>query len=403
VSELLPKTFTELQQMRASVDSAQNLEKYIAKHNGLNHYEDPDWVRANGMCLENFRPGKSTIIPQAGRGAIAQFPMKKDDIVAPAPLLQIMDEEAMTIYENDKHDKWKETGKQLLLNYCFGHPQSSLLLCPQTGVVLINHCSLRTKECGPKGPNAKIKWSGDWHASTKTWRKMSLDDMAQETTGGLAFDVVATRNIEPGEEVFIDYGIEWEEAWKKHVEHWKPPTESDKIDSWITAKEANDREGDILDEFVTGDLRTTTNHSYLFTACQYWPNDEDENDVYQQDAEWESWSDEKILETYAESGKLTEYRDYSRHQDHDFWPCSILQKTDKTYTVRIHQSQFGDEQPWSTHSVPRILIEYPREAIHYIVKPRMSDQHLQGVFRHSIGIPDAMFPEQWKNLKNNKA
>jgi hypothetical protein len=209
VAELLPKTSTDLQEMRASVDSVADLEKYITKHNGLNHYEDPDWVRANGMCLENFRPGKSTAIPQAGRGAIAQFPMTKGEIVAPAPLLQIMDKKALITYAKDRQGRWKETGKQLLLNYCFGHPQSSLLLCPQTGVVLINHCSLRTKECGSKGPNARINWAGNWHASTKKWRKMSLKDMAKETTGGLAFDVVATRDIRPGEEVFIDYGIEW--------------------------------------------------------------------------------------------------------------------------------------------------------------------------------------------------
>jgi hypothetical protein len=150
---------------------------------------------------------------------------------------------------------------------------------------------------------------------------------------------------------------------------------------------------------VTGDLRKTTNHSYLFTGCQYWPSDQDEHDVYQQDEEWESWDDNRILKTYSDNGNSTSYSDYSRHYDHSFWPCSIIEKTSKAYTVRIHQSQFEDEQPWSQNNVPRILVEYPREAIHYFVKPRMSDQYLKGAFRHSIGIPDSMFPEHWKNLK----
>jgi flavodoxin len=229
---------------------------------------------------------------------------------------------------------------------------------------------------------------------------MSLKDMAKQTTGGLAFDVVATRDIRPGEEVFIDYGVEWEQAWKKHVQNWKPPQESEQ-DSWITAKEANDRKEDILDEFVTDDLRKTTNHSYLFTGCQYWPSDEDENDVYHQYEEWKSWDDDKILKTYSfnGAGDSMYYSDYSRHYDHAFWPCSILEKTKKSYTVRIHQSEFNDEQPWSYNNVPRILTDYPREAIHYFVKPRMSDQRLKGVFRHSIGIPDIMFPGHWKNLR----
>jgi len=31
---------------------------------------------------------------------------------------------------------------------------------------------------------------------------------------GLFFDVVATTNIELGEEIFLDYGLYWERAWK---------------------------------------------------------------------------------------------------------------------------------------------------------------------------------------------
>jgi hypothetical protein len=73
------------------------------------------------------------------------------------------------------------------------------------------------EKSGPDGPNAEIRWAGDWHGSTKTSLKMSLDDMVKETVGGLAFDVVALRDIQPGEEAFIDYGSEWEEAWKTHV------------------------------------------------------------------------------------------------------------------------------------------------------------------------------------------
>jgi hypothetical protein len=350
------------------------------------------------MCLENFLPGKSTTIPQAGRGAIAQFPIQKGEIVAPAPLLQIMDKEALTMYKNTG-EQWEEKGKQLLLNYCFGHPQSKLLLCPQTNVVLMNHCSERTKECGPNGPNAEIRWAGDWHGSTKTWLQMSLDDMSKETVGGLAFDVVALRDIKPGEEVFIDYGSEWEEAWKQHVASWKPVNASGKA-PWITAKEANDHDGGILDEFVTGDLRQTIDHPYLFTGCQYWPSDQDEFEVYQKDAKWEKFSDKEILKTYADDGQWDDFSEYAHHFDHLYWPCSILKRTaNNTYTVRMLQSPFEDVQPWWQHNVPRLLKNYPRKAIRYFVKPNMSDHHLDGVFRHPIGIPDSMFPEEWKNLK----
>ena len=35
-------------------------------------------------------------------------------------------------------------------------------------------------------------------------------------------DLVATRDIQPGEELFLDYGNEWEEAWNRHLQTWKP-------------------------------------------------------------------------------------------------------------------------------------------------------------------------------------
>ena len=44
-----------------------------------------------------------------------------------------------------------------------------------------------------------------------------------------------------GEEVFIDYGIEWEEAWDKHVSEWRAPNA---VNGWLTAQEANENKID---------------------------------------------------------------------------------------------------------------------------------------------------------------
>ena len=40
---------------------------------------------------------------------------------------------------------------------------------------------------------------------------------------GLSFDVIALRDIEEDEEILIDYGIEWETAWREHVTNFDPP------------------------------------------------------------------------------------------------------------------------------------------------------------------------------------
>jgi hypothetical protein len=37
---------------------------------------------------------------------------------------------------------------------------------------------------------------------------------------------VALRDIKPGEELFLDYGDEWEKAWNRHLNDWKRPLHS---------------------------------------------------------------------------------------------------------------------------------------------------------------------------------
>jgi len=402
VAQLLPTNAEDLEAMRAAGDSIDDLLWYLAQYKGLN-YHDPKWIQSNGICLENFVPGKSTI-HQAGNGARAQFHIREGEIIVPVPLLQIMDKNALTIYEENGNE-WSEIGKQLLLNYCWGHSESPVLLCPQTNAVLVNHCSKRTKECGPKGPNAEIRWASAWHKSTKSWLKMTLDEMAKETTGGVAFDIVALRDIKPDEEIFIDYGEDWERAWHAHVNSWEPDEASLHLkDSWISAKEANDNRSVTLKKFVANDLRGgSPEHEHLFTGCHYWADEQDNHDFYnRKDKNWKNLEDKQIIETYADDGNRYSKnfdKHYQFHRDHSFWPCEILKEEKRnTYTVRILQNPFEEDQPWEKNEVPRLLVNFSVEGIRFFVKPYHSDQHIKNTFRHPIGIPDDMFPEKWKSV-----
>ncbi|MGV2389782.1 MAG UNVERIFIED_CONTAM: hypothetical protein LVR29_20560 [Microcystis novacekii LVE1205-3] len=66
--------------------------------------------------------------------ALRSILIVKGDIVVPAPMIQIMDRDLLSLYdENGDH----KVGDQLVLNYCFGHRDSSLLLCPNTNAILI--------------------------------------------------------------------------------------------------------------------------------------------------------------------------------------------------------------------------------------------------------------------------
>lgn len=164
---------------------------------------DTNWIRSNGICLEHLVPKKSTL-PDAGVGGFAQYGVPNGEIVVPAPVLQTVHKEILTLYQkgvkvNTDPEKYK-LGIGLLYNYCFGHTESSMLLCPLTSAMLINHCSMRSKECGPDGPNAVVRWSSGWDAASHEWRNKTLDKIDAKFGRTLSLEVVATRNIAPDEE-----------------------------------------------------------------------------------------------------------------------------------------------------------------------------------------------------------
>ena len=79
-----------------------------------------------------------------------------------------------------------------------------------------------------------------------------------------SMEIVATRDISVGDEVFIDYGREWEAAWEQHVRNWKAPKRPRRF---MTAVEANTNSKEALKEFLTHDLRKSTDHPNLYSAC----------------------------------------------------------------------------------------------------------------------------------------
>ena len=171
---------------------------------------DPEWIKEHGLCLEHLVPKKSTL-PHAGFGGYSQYGVKFNDIVVPSPVLHVTNKETLMLYrrgivENKELDSFKKNpdsfklGMSLLLNYCFGHSESSMLMCPMTSAMLINHCSNRTKECGPKGPNAEVRWSSGWDIASHEWRNKSLPVIDDHNGRILSLEIVSLRDIAPNEE-----------------------------------------------------------------------------------------------------------------------------------------------------------------------------------------------------------
>lgn len=398
-----------------------------------------------------------------GRGAIAARFLAKGELVVPVPFLHLLER---SLFEKlPKGGFWSD---ELILNYCFGHSQSTMVMCPVTNAVLINHCSDRENRfpCGSsgssKGPNAEYRWASDsdWDRKTKTTLTMELDDMASsdylQQHRMLSMEIVATRDISEGEEIFIDYGEKWEEAWLEHVQNWSKddnkvhrmwssPQTTFELNHWkllAAGEKSNHNDGE--DPLFYGLLRdpepAMSEDGRFYAACWYedyfdrnyyglgsrhsWDPDAGETKIDENEFEdesrnpniyWKNLSDREILEAYAidvaTNGKsFTHLKDRKPGTDGHFWPCSVLAKNNREegddedrYLVRIYPSEFhryryGEEN--MEHVADQVLLtNYPRSSIQFMTAPYSGDQYHPKAFRHHIEIRDEIFPEQWKNKK----
>jgi len=170
-----------------------------------------EWLEENGICIDNLKPGPSTI-PQAGRGAFSTRFVSKGSIVTSSPLFFLCEKDDF-LYKVKGREQ-----KQLMINYGFSHWNSSAMFYPYgPHVSLINHNDK---------PNVKIQWAESTLENDDfLYREFCQtdDDAAPDT---VIWDYVALRDIQPNEEIFIHYGDEWSKAWKEHVQNFKPILET---------------------------------------------------------------------------------------------------------------------------------------------------------------------------------
>ncbi len=179
------------------------------------------------------------------RGLFAKRKLGKDETLTSTPMIPIHKEE-MTM-EREKYASLIEDlevqglletfgvppkKQQLLLNYLFGNPESSLLWLPMTPHLLaVNHAP-RDQNIQP---NARLQWhKTDVYPDTIDGKplsrrqkfhheellKMDSNEVALKHGMGLMVDLVALRDIKENEEILIDYGKAWDDAWKEHNQKW---------------------------------------------------------------------------------------------------------------------------------------------------------------------------------------
>lgn len=313
-----------------------------------------EWLQKHGTCQDHIKPGISTI-PNAGRGAFASRDLPRGSIVGHGPLIHIGEagEDLLQFtYSSPNNRSEKYTKPELVINYSFSHPDSTLILTPYgAGVNYINHAS------GGRKPNVRVQWPKEESIAHKPdWLNENVRFL-RDTTGkiGLSFDYVAIRDISKGEELFMDYGPEWEAAWNQHVSNFVPPTDAS---TYVHSSQYT------LEHLKTPQERAKKPYPpNLHTLC-------------------------RPSYTHRPDGSYTFAR--ALRQDEQYVPCEVLERTKgdpTTYTVEL----LLDSKKIVVTGVPK------PEGIELFDKVFSQDMHLPQAFRHPISIPDAIFPESWKN------
>lgn len=348
-------------------------------------YRNPDlvktqkWLDKYATCVDNLVAKVSTI-PEAGRGAFATRDLKKGQIIAPVPLLHIAKDDVTFMFDiivetlqdggvTAAYDMDKPRGQQLLINYCFAHPESSMILFPTSPMVaLVNHAN-------PEKANARLTWSKNKHwGNSFDSQDMTPAELADYHHVSLTMELYALRDIAEGEEVFIDYGRDWEEAWNTHMANYKNT-------DWPLRAE------DLRVEYKTKPFKTTKELEQdpypagIVTACivQTMEMEDGKRKV----------NDEGNEITLFEGP--VEFKKFTGGGMHH---CEIIDRQESgdhfyNYTI-IEQRSEGVIQ------VERV----PHAAITFANLPYTSDIHHKDAFRHPVGVPDVIFPQAWRDRRD---
>ena len=375
----LPKTLGGLQQ--------------VLQHDGdISVLHQPAAIRTlqdlaqTGKCLDHIAVGRS-LLPQAGRGAFATRDLPAGTVITASPLHHV-DESFMNMYNltrnessssnsNSTSAEWlrhvdEVIGYQILINYCFAHDHSSIMLCPYgSGVNYINHNQSQA--------NVKIAWATNFdymHQQHIVESGTIEEDLLKTNKPVLAFDYLATRDIRKDEELYLDYGDLWEEAWQEHVLNYQPA--GNDPERYVSARYWNN----VL--FPDAVLRTET---------------EQEFDPYPENLQIRCHTMLSQRKSLGLRPPKRYHFDWTSITEYGY-DCRILDRFfehgEYWYTVELERESDNNEKKEKIIELLR-RTDVPREAIRFFDKPGTTDMHLPNAFRHWIGIPDEIFPQQWRD------
>jgi len=337
------------------------------------------------ICLDDTLEEQPSTIH--GRGLFTKRNIPQSDTI-------LLSTPMTPIHRNEL--KMENEQMQLLLNYCYGHPESVLLWLPHGPLInSLNHSPSRT-------PNARIQWRSILKTTDELSQRVKFhhpelfqalpENVATAHGKGLVMELVSTQAIARGEEVVIDYGDAWVTSWENHRAQWSRKRETVHNSAYISANGYNQLSKD-------DKIRTVTEQHHkpyppnLHTACYF-------------EADWAS--DENFQED------VMTYESWNNQNDHFtcLLPCLVIEaghidgdtSGNTLYTAKLVDN-YGENVAidWECHIYDKFEYFYtdiPREGIIFVENPEKSDVWLPDAFRHMIGVPDSrddkMYPDIWK-------
>jgi hypothetical protein len=395
----LPQSFGELDRIFEVYE-----ERITARASVPNSIRSPEWLKENGYCVDRLIAANSTI-PSAGRGAFTKIPFAKEDVISMSPVIQFkrfeLQSEIQFRDENTRQSYF--TGrpgyKQLMTNYVFGDEESNVVFVPYAPMVnLINHNS--------KEPNAYIRWAKTSSFFKPEFLNMTARELLEQTKTGLMIEYVASRDIQPGDEVFLDYGKSWDEAHETFLKRWQERKETydeggiEPDTDYISAEDYNRAYGD---ESIRTMLEQNEDPypDNLLTACFY----ADFRDFsIEEDSPEEEW--EMVQDEYEQSIRIVRSEWNLEMAKSCLRPCTVLARekmANGTVFYKAAMELIGNEgipsycqlDPKEKH----IVTNLPRSAIRLANQEYTSDFWIHDIFRQMIHVPEGMYPQNWMKKK----
>lgn len=371
-----------------------------AKEGGYSPYRRSlEGLAAEGICVDalDVRPSS---IPGIGRGTFSRFDVSVGKAIAVSPVLHFDRSQMHRVAQHRENHHFphlvRPSGieyhadhvlqQQLMLNYCYSHKDSNVLLLPiGLGVNAINHSPT---------PNAYLRWKPSAFGSSQ--------DMLQETpheilavsasmevgpeSDQLWIEIVAMKQIRAGDEVFLDYGADWQRAWELHEEAWSSQLEPEELSYVSAATYLNDHANDPIPTQVEQSAEPLPDN--LRTACIFRSSE----DTYNEE----------------EAPPTVEYTANPHSSPFCLRPCDILDRVPSSdgessstwlYTAQVYNRPSITDSGHPCGLLPADglrVSNMPSAAVTVVDKPYTNDALMRQAFRHEIGVPsEGFWPAKW--------